>query len=407
MRGENKRKKLVGMSDDDQEEKWHKYYSSHHHILLVGEGDFSFSLCLAQSFGSASNIVASSLDTHDQVVRKYKKAMSNLVALTKLGAHVLHGVDATQMKSHPNLKMRRFDRIIFNFPHAGFHGRERSFSMIQKHRDLIRGFFMNARSMLRSNGEVHINHKITPPFDDWCVKELGIESFLCPIECGEFKKEDYPGYNNKRGDGSRCDRPFHLGKCSTFKFVLLTKKSNPRNRRILSNLHYPLRSLSRHSPPSVISCRNGHLPMFGGGYFNSEKEVLGRVGSGYVDGTSCNLQRSFCPESTLFRHPETEYARNMDMIVGKQVSGYVHEISSDLQRSIWPKSTVFRYPETEHVRNMDMIRGRSFSEFVGGIRSDLQIRSWPESRNVMFLGTNKVRDEYDTLSRPYHAARWF
>ncbi|KAK1317646.1 Uncharacterized protein QJS10_CPA05g02071 [Acorus calamus] len=46
----------------EETEKWVKDYASFHEILLVGEGDFSFSLCLAFSFGSATNIVASSLD---------------------------------------------------------------------------------------------------------------------------------------------------------------------------------------------------------------------------------------------------------------------------------------------------------------------------------------------------------
>lgn len=40
-----------------------KHYSSNHKILLVGEGDFSFSKCLANAFGSASNITATSLDS--------------------------------------------------------------------------------------------------------------------------------------------------------------------------------------------------------------------------------------------------------------------------------------------------------------------------------------------------------
>jgi len=44
-------------------EKWIRHYSSTHKILLVGEGNFSFSLCLASAFGSAMNITATSLDS--------------------------------------------------------------------------------------------------------------------------------------------------------------------------------------------------------------------------------------------------------------------------------------------------------------------------------------------------------
>ena len=58
------------------------------------------------------------------LIKKYKEAKSNLENLEKLGASLLHGVDATKMKLHSDLKWRKFDRIIFNFPHAGFHGKE-------------------------------------------------------------------------------------------------------------------------------------------------------------------------------------------------------------------------------------------------------------------------------------------
>ncbi|XP_031745074.1 uncharacterized protein LOC101220669 [Cucumis sativus] len=112
-------------------EKRIKYYSSYHEILLVGEGDFSFSLSLAMSFGSASNILATSLDSYDDVVTRYKNARLNLTILNGLGASVLHGVDATKMKYHTDLHMRKFDRIIFNFPHAGFFGRGDSHLMIR------------------------------------------------------------------------------------------------------------------------------------------------------------------------------------------------------------------------------------------------------------------------------------
>lgn len=65
------------------------------------------------------------------MTKKYSQAKSNIINLVKLGATVLHGVDATKMKLHTELSMRKFDRIIFNFPHAGFHGKEDGIHLIR------------------------------------------------------------------------------------------------------------------------------------------------------------------------------------------------------------------------------------------------------------------------------------
>ncbi|KAJ1392495.1 hypothetical protein SESBI_35728 [Sesbania bispinosa] len=102
------------------EEKWIKHYSSNHKILLVGEGDFSFALCLAKAFGSASNMIATSLDSKETLLRNYARASTNLNELENLGCTIVHEVDADSMSKHPSLEMKVFDRIVFNFPHAGF-----------------------------------------------------------------------------------------------------------------------------------------------------------------------------------------------------------------------------------------------------------------------------------------------
>jgi len=51
------------MQTNVQETKRLRHYTNKQKILLVGEGDFSFSLSLARAFGSASNLTATSLDT--------------------------------------------------------------------------------------------------------------------------------------------------------------------------------------------------------------------------------------------------------------------------------------------------------------------------------------------------------
>lgn len=85
--------------------------------------------------------------------------------------------------------------------------------------------------MLRPNGEIHINHKTTAPFCNWNIEKLASWNSLELIGLVEFKIKDYPGYKHKRGDGSRCDEPFPLGKCSTFKFWLCpTTNKMPRRR---------------------------------------------------------------------------------------------------------------------------------------------------------------------------------
>jgi len=160
----------------------------------------------------------------------------------------LHGVNAKTMKLHTDLKMRRFDRVIFNFPHAGFKGKEDQPHMINSHRKLVKDFFCSASLLLRPDGEVHVSHKTKNPYRKWNLEELASEFALFLVEQVDFRIQDYPGYNNKRGDGLQCDQPFLLGKCSTFKFKIGDIKNTKRVRRLGPTAYSENRRSAHFSP---------------------------------------------------------------------------------------------------------------------------------------------------------------
>ncbi|KAL7130720.1 hypothetical protein ABFS83_13G152700 [Erythranthe nasuta] len=184
-------------------------------MLLVGEGDFSFAASFATAFGNASNIVATSLDS---------QAAANVCLLKDKGCTVIHGVDATTMSQHPSLMHQKFDRIVFNYPHAGFPRTEHDILIKYRtlHKEVVRGFLRNGREMLTRRGEIHVTHKIGEPFSQWGIEELGREVGLVLTEKAAFSVSDYPGYENKRGgEGSSCrsSDTFPAGLSRTFKFA--------------------------------------------------------------------------------------------------------------------------------------------------------------------------------------------
>ncbi|CAI8594934.1 unnamed protein product [Vicia faba] len=201
------------------EEKRIMHYCSSDKILLVGEGDFSFSLSLARAFGSAVNMVATSLDSRESLVLKYGSASSNLSELEVLGCTIFHNVDVKNMCQHHYLKNNRFDPIIFNFPHAGFILREIDEMQIRLHRGLVSGFLKSAKEMVYYGGEIHISHKTSHPYSKWDIKGLAKNEELVFIEEVDFQQSYYPGYSNKRGSGFQCDQSFPIGNSSTFKFA--------------------------------------------------------------------------------------------------------------------------------------------------------------------------------------------
>ncbi|KAK7300018.1 hypothetical protein RJT34_10849 [Clitoria ternatea] len=198
------------------------HYNNHQKILLVGDGDFSFSLCLAKAFGSASNMVATSLDSKATLTSNYSKASANLRKLERLGCTLLHEVDANFLHQHPLLQNKVFDRIVYNFPHAGFFFKEKNLRQIRLHQILVLGFMKSARKMVSQDGEIHVTHKKCYPYCKWDVVKLAEEAELFLVEEVAFKLRDYPGYTNKRGSGFiSWDQSFKVDSSSTFKFLKL------------------------------------------------------------------------------------------------------------------------------------------------------------------------------------------
>ncbi|CAL5403304.1 unnamed protein product [Camellia sinensis] len=143
--------------------RWIQHYKNGQKILLVGEGDFSFSACLATAFRSAVNMVATSLHSQELLKVEHWTSEAELQTLERLGCLILHEVDVYGMGYHPTLSRMKFDVVIFNFPHAGhFYGFcERDEELSDAcYNSLIRGFPNSAHN--KRGGDINCNKPFLP-----------------------------------------------------------------------------------------------------------------------------------------------------------------------------------------------------------------------------------------------------
>lgn len=94
-------------------------------ILLIGEGNFSFARALVFDAPSTleslppNNITATAYDSEAECYEKYPDAHEIVRVLKEKGVQVLFGVDGTRLQRVAALKGQQWDRVVFNFPHAG------------------------------------------------------------------------------------------------------------------------------------------------------------------------------------------------------------------------------------------------------------------------------------------------
>ena len=96
-----------------------------HRVLLIGEGDFSFSRALVENHG-CSSLHATSFDSQSAVLSKYPQAAATIKLLENAGCKVEFKVDATKLglagaqgSGSKHIRKGGWDRIVFNFPHTG------------------------------------------------------------------------------------------------------------------------------------------------------------------------------------------------------------------------------------------------------------------------------------------------
>ena len=176
-------------------------FTKHQRVLLVGEGDFSFT---AASVAMGCLTPSLAVSTSNELPR-CKKHLENLRIK---GVQCRTDVDATSLSFE-----EQFDVVVFNFPHTG----EPS---IEANVCLLKMFFESAKEILSPDGIVAVSLKQTWPYSDWdiegCAETAGFQkhtAYLFPAD-----KLHQNGYSHSTTDHIPHNVE-HLQSAKTVEFV--------------------------------------------------------------------------------------------------------------------------------------------------------------------------------------------
>ncbi|KAF1974600.1 hypothetical protein BU23DRAFT_553255 [Bimuria novae-zelandiae CBS 107.79] len=192
-------------------------FDTYDNILLVGEGDFSFTRSLAVEHGCA-NVTATSFDSEEEVQKKYPSFSEIHKELTELMPPVPlhHSIDATKLGAYKVLRAGNSDRggawegwdtVAFMFPHTGGLSTDVN-RQARANQALLSSFFSQTlsahkgRPFLRDGGKVLVALFEGEPYTLWNIRDLARHTGLKVVESYQFDWEDYPGYAHVRTLGA-------------------------------------------------------------------------------------------------------------------------------------------------------------------------------------------------------------
>lgn len=199
-------------------------YAADDTVLVLGDGDFSFSRGLVKHRSTGQGVIATSFDSESQVRRKYPNAQECIAAVRSAHGLVLHDVDATKLfelpqkvKTGTGLKTIPdfFQYIVFNFPHSGQ-------QRVHINRALLLNFFESARDRLTVRGEAHVTLKTRPPYSNWFIEDQAKIAGFVMKERRQFDIKLFPGYRHRTTDPQAKKFEAHL--CVTYVFVVNRSK---------------------------------------------------------------------------------------------------------------------------------------------------------------------------------------
>ena len=196
-------------------------------ILLVGEGDLSFSCALARKLGGSAFLQATTFDDARSLRKKYPSDAPENMRLLKSGfgnCALQHGIDATRL--HEDAEYHdTFSKIVFNFPHCGGDAAESDADSLAEHQQLLSEFFASAMPCLDADpaaqAEIHVTLRAGPTYEAWRIQSLAKNAVAQATEDGDdsvaaarklrcdrvvpFCKDDYPGYKHRRTKGQQYE----------------------------------------------------------------------------------------------------------------------------------------------------------------------------------------------------------